>query len=137
MDGKARILVADDEKIEGDELRYLLEGEGYEVDQAFCGSETLSKIEQEQFDLVLAEIPLPGTSGLDLIRHIRETDQDIVEIVMGDHLSLEAAIEAWRCDVSGYVSQPLDDPDGVLAAVASGLADRRRMLAAPGIASQS
>jgi len=127
MDGRAHILVVDGKEIEGDELRYLLEGEGYAVDQALCGTEALSKIEQERFDLVLAEIPVPDMDGLELIRHIRGADHDVVEIVMGDHLSLEAAIEAWRCDVSGYIPQPLDDPDRVLAAVASGLADRREL----------
>ena len=136
MDGGVHILVVDGEEIEGDELRYLLEGEGYAVDQALCGAEALSKIEQERFDLVLAEIPVPDMDGLELIRDIREADHDIVEIVMGDHLPLGAAIEVWRCDVSGYVSRPLDDPDGVLAAVANGLADRERRLVPPGIVSQ-
>jgi DNA-binding NtrC family response regulator len=127
MDGRAHILVVDAEKVECDELRYLLEGEGYEVDQALCGADALSKIEQEEFDLILAQISMPGTDGLDMLRHIREADQEVVEIVMGDHFALEAAIEAWRYDVSGYVPQPLDDPDRVLAAVASGLADRREL----------
>jgi DNA-binding NtrC family response regulator len=125
MDGRAHILLVDGEEIEGDELRYLLESEGYAVDQALCGTEALDDIERERFDLVLAELPVPDMDGLDLLRHIREADRDVVEIVMGDHLSLETAIEAWRCGVSGHVPQPLDDPDRVLAAVASGLADRR------------
>jgi two-component system response regulator HydG len=126
MDKKTHILVIDDQETEGDELRYLLEGEGYAVDRALCGTEALSKIEQEQFDLVLAEIPVPDMDGLELIQHIRETDRDVVEIVIGDHLSLETAIEAWRSDVSGYVPRPLDDPDEVLAAVSGGLADRKQ-----------
>ena len=125
MDQRAHILLVDRKEIEGDELRYLLESEGYEVEQALCGTEALNKIKQEQFDLVLAEIPVPDMEGLELIRHVREVDQDVIEIVMGGHLSLETAIKAWRWDVAGYVAQPLDDPDGVLVAVASGLADRR------------
>jgi DNA-binding NtrC family response regulator len=125
MDGGGHILVVDDKKLEGHELRCLLEGEGYAVDQAFCGAEALSKIEQERFDLVLTEIPVPDVDGVGLIRDIREADRDIVEIVMGDHLPLEAAIAAWRCDILGYVPRPLDDPEGVLAAVASGLAHRK------------
>jgi DNA-binding NtrC family response regulator len=136
MNRGARILVVDDREAEGDELRYLLEGEGYAVDQALCGAEALSKIGQERFDLVLTEIPVPDMDGSELIRDIREADHDTVEIVMGDHLPLEAAIEAWRCDVSGYVSRPLDDLDGVLAAVADGLADRKRKLVPPGTESQ-
>jgi DNA-binding NtrC family response regulator len=111
MDGGTHILVVDGQEIEGGEVRYLLESEGYIVDQARCGAEALSKIERERFDLVLAEIPVPDMDGLELVRDIREADRDIVEIVMGDHLSLEAAIEAWK--------------DEVLAAVAGGLTERR------------
>ena len=125
MDERARVLVIDGNRVGGDELRYLLEGEGYEVDQACSGSEALNKIAQGRFDLVLVEIPVPDIDGLDLIRSIRRVDRDIVEIVAGDRLSLEAAIESWKYDVIEYVSHPLDDPDGVLAAVASGLADRK------------
>ncbi|MBN1582076.1 MAG: response regulator [Anaerolineae bacterium] len=136
MDKRAHILVIDGQEIEGDELRYLLEGEGYAVDRAASGTEALSKIEQERFDLVLAEIPVPDMDGPELIRDIREADHNVVEIVMGDHLSLEAAIEAWNCEISGYVPQPLNDPDEVLAAVSGGLADRKPALVSPGIVSQ-
>lgn len=124
MDREAHILVVDDDEIEGDELRYLLESEGYEVEQATSGSEALGKIEEERFDLVMAEIPLPDMDALQVIRQIREADQDVVEIVMGRHLPSEAAVEAWRSNVSGYVARALDDPGEVLAAVASGLVDR-------------
>ena len=70
MAERAHILLVDGEKIEGDELRYLLESEGYEVDQALCGTEALSKVKREQFDLVLAEILLPDMDGLELIRYL-------------------------------------------------------------------
>ena len=125
MDGRARVLVIDGDRVDGDELRYLLEGEGYDVDQARSGAEALNKVKRGRFDLALIEIPVPGIDGLDLVRSIRRADRNIVEIVTGDRLSLEAAIESWKCDVMEYVSHPLDDPDGVLSAVASGLADRK------------
>ena len=128
MDERSRILVVDHGKAECDALRYLLEGEGYEVDQALCGTEALSKIEQEQFDLILAEIPVPDMDGLEMLWRIREANPNAVVIVMGGYVAFEAAIEAWRYDVSGYVSSHFDDPDKVLAAVTSGLADRREMM---------
>jgi DNA-binding NtrC family response regulator len=131
MEKRAHILVIDEKEIEGDELCYLLEGKGYTVDRARCGTEALSKIELERFDLVLADIPVPDMDGLELIRHIREADHDVVEILVGNHLSMEAAIEAWKSDVSAYVPQPLEDPDETLAAVAGGLADRKQMLVPP------
>jgi len=136
MDGGARVLVVDGKETEGDELLYLLESEGYRVDRVLSGGDALSRMVQGQFDLVLLELPLPDMDGLELIRQIRQANPDVAEIAMGDHLSLEAAIEGWRSDVSGYVPQPLKDPDEVLAAVAGGLADRRQELVPAGIGSQ-
>jgi DNA-binding NtrC family response regulator len=116
------------EQTECKELRYLLEGEGYEVDRALCGTEALSRIEQEPFDVILIEIPAPDIDGVTMLRRIRETEPNAAMIVMGGYVALEAAIEAWQCDISGYLSRPFDEPDEVLAAVTCGLADHNEMM---------
>jgi len=125
MDAKARILVVDDEKGMCEFLHYLLEGEGYEVEEAHSGAEALDKIHQAPFQLVLADIKMPGIDGLEMLRRIREANQDTVVIVMTGYSSLETAIKAIKYDASDYLTKPFDDPDAVLAAVERGLADRQ------------
>jgi DNA-binding NtrC family response regulator len=129
MEEKARILVVDDEKGMCEFLHYLLEGEGYEVAQAHSGIEALEKIKEEPFHLILADIKMPGIDGLEMLRRIREANQDTVVIVMTGYSSLETAIKAIKYDASDYLTKPFDDPDAVLAAVERGLADREARLA--------
>lgn len=128
MEAKARILVVDDERGMCDFLRYLLEGEGYEVDEAHSGTEGLASLEKRSYHLVLADIKLPGIDGLEMLRQIKEIDENIVVIVMTGYSSLENAIRAIKYNAHNYLTKPFDDPDAVLAAVESGLEERVRML---------
>jgi len=121
MADKARILVVDDEDGMCEFLHYLLEGEGYEVDIAHSGDQALTKVEEMAFDLILADIKMPGIDGLEMLRHIREADEETVVIVMTGYSSLESAIKAIKYDASDYLTKPFDDPDAVLAAVERGL----------------
>ena len=125
MDEKARILVVDDEKGMCEFLHYLLEGEGYEVEEAHSGAEALDKIKGKSYQLVLADIKMPGIDGLEMLRRIREANEETVVIVMTGYSSLETAIKAIKYDASDYLTKPFDDPDAVLAAVERGLADRQ------------
>lgn len=129
MDQRIRILVIVYQDDDREKLQYLLEEKEYTVDQALCRAEALKKIGQKAFDLVLAEIPVPDMDGVEMLRHIREVNPTTSLVVMGGDIALEAAIETWRCDISGYVSRPFDDPDEVLAAVTCGLTDHSKMRA--------
>jgi DNA-binding NtrC family response regulator len=124
MDKKARILVVDDEKGMCEFLHYLLEGEGYEVEEAHSGVEALDKMKEKTFHLVLADIKMPGIDGLEMLRRIREANEETVVIVMTGYSSLETAIKAIKYDASDYLTKPFDDPDAVLAAVERGLTER-------------
>lgn len=128
MDPKARIMIVDDEKGMCDFLRYLLEGEGYEVDHANSGAEALTKLESKSVHLILADIKMPGMDGLEMLRRIKEIDEDVVVIVMTGYSSLETAIKAIKYNAHNYLTKPFDDPDAVLAAVENGLAERKGML---------
>lgn len=121
MTAKARILVVDDERGMCEFLRFLLQEEGYAVDVAHNGDQALSKVYEEKFDLILADIKMPGLDGLEMLRRLREADEDTVVIVMTGYSSLDSAIKAIKYDASDYLTKPFDDPDAVLAAVERGL----------------
>ena len=125
MKNQVRIMVVDDERGMCDFLRYLLEGEGYEVDHANNAPDALSKLEKTKFHLVLADIKMPGMDGLEMLRRIKEIDSAIVVIVMTGYSSLETAIKALKYNAHNYLTKPFDDPDAVLAAVENGLAERQ------------
>ena len=122
MTAKARILVVDDERGMCEFLRFLLQEEGYEVDIAHSGDQALEKVKESKFQLILVDIKMPGMDGLEMLRKLREADEDTVVIVMTGYSSLDTAIKAIKYDASDYLTKPFDDPDAVLAAVERGLA---------------
>jgi DNA-binding NtrC family response regulator len=103
-------------------LRFLLQEEGYQVDVAHSGVQALDKVREDKFHLILADIKMPGLDGLEMLRQLREADEETVVIVMTGYSSLDSAIKAIKYDASDYLTKPFDDPDAVLAAVERGLA---------------
>jgi len=129
MSEKARIIVVDDEVGMCEFLRYLLEGEGYQVDYAHSGIDALeklkAKLDSQPFHLVLADIRMPGMDGLELLRKVKEIDPGIVFVVMTGFASLETAIKVIKYDGYDYLVKPFDDTDKILAVIEKGLADQK------------
>ncbi len=129
MQGKARIMVVDDEVGMCEFLRYLLEGEGYRVSHANSGIEALAQLKAsvstDPFQLILADIRMPGMDGLELLRRAKEIDPSIVFVVMTGFASLETALRVIKYDGYDYLVKPFDDTDKVLAVIEKGLADRQ------------
>ena len=69
---KEKILIVDDEKPINDLIRSYVEKEGYQTVTAFTGNEGLEKARQENPDLIILDVMLPGMSGFDVLRMIRE-----------------------------------------------------------------
>ena len=67
------ILVADDEKEIADLVALYLENEGYQVIKCYDGAQAMDIVEKERPDLAILDIMLPGASGLDICRRIRES----------------------------------------------------------------
>ncbi len=101
-----RILVADDDA----EIRTLivgvLEGEGYEVHSCSTGTQALRALNRERFDLVLADIRMPGLSGIDLLLRIRRLSQDTEVILMTAYASVQSAVQALRGEAFDYLIKP-------------------------------
>lgn len=74
MMGK-KILVVDDEKPIADILKFNLEKEGFEIVMAHDGDEAIEKANEEQPDMVLLDIMLPGKDGLEVCREIRKSSE--------------------------------------------------------------
>ena len=75
-----RLLLVDDEPLILKGLRYSLEQDGYETDEAMDGEEALEKFDHHQYDLILLDVMLPKMSGVEVCQRIRETS--MVPIIM-------------------------------------------------------
>ena len=107
----ASILVVDDEETIRDTLRRCLGGEGYRVATAASGEEALSRLRDHPYDLVIADIILPGMSGLDLLATVRSLTQTPAVILITAYANVDSAVEALRNGAADYVRKPfkLDD----------------------------
>ena len=110
MNNNAKILIVDDEKIVRESLFHWFEEEGYTVDIAESGEAALRKFDKGKFDLFLLDMKMPGMSGLELLKKIKESDPDAIVILITAFASVPTAITALKDGAYDYVTKPVD-PD--------------------------
>ena len=110
MSHKEKILIVDDEKIVRESLFHWFEEDGYTVDTAEDGESALRKFDKSKFDLLLVDMKMPGMSGLDLLKKVKEIDKDTIVILITAFASVPSAITALKDGAYDYVTKPVD-PD--------------------------
>jgi DNA-binding NtrC family response regulator len=105
---KIKILVVDDEHLIRWSLEQNLKKQGYEVCTAGNGEDALRLAREEQPDLVLLDIQLPGISGLEVLEKIKEFDEDIIVIMLTAHGGLETAVNTMRLGAYDYINKPFN-----------------------------
>jgi CheY-like chemotaxis protein len=117
-----RILVVDDDEATSFILRKRLEHAGYEVILANSVDGAFEVLEQKKPDLVLSDVMMPGTSGYDLCRRMRETGalRDIPVILVSARDQVDAIVEGLDAGADDYLAKPFN-PDELLARVRSQL----------------
>ena len=110
MNSKAKILIVDDERVVRESLFHWFEEEGYTVDMAESGEDALRKFDKGKFDLFLLDMKMPGMSGLELLKKIKESDPDAIVILITAFASVPTAITALKDGAYDYVTKPVD-PD--------------------------
>jgi DNA-binding response OmpR family regulator len=99
----ALILVVDDEMAIRYSVSKTLERVGYNVVAVGSGEEALLLLDQQEFDVVLTDIRMPGISGIELLAMIRDTSPDTVVILMTGYASLATAVESLRLGAHDYL----------------------------------
>ena len=107
---EAKILIVDDEKhlVTFLQETLLLEIPGCLVDAAYSGEEALSRLAQSAYDLILADLRMPGFDGLGLVKGIRYLDPHVPIILMTGYGSAAVRQEAAQLGVNHYVDKPFD-----------------------------
>lgn len=103
---KQRILIVEDEAAMGDLLESFFTDKGYKVTTVQNGEEATTRLEEEDYAVVITDIKLPGMSGLELLARIRLDWQDVAVIIMTAFSSISSAVEAMKLGAEDYIGKP-------------------------------
>ena len=106
MGGKGRVLVVDDDRAMCEMLEGALRRRGFDCTWRTTPRDVLQLLESEAFDVVVTDLNLEGTSGLELCRHVLGVREDVPVVVMTAFGSLEAAVGAIRAGAYDFVTKP-------------------------------
>jgi EAL domain-containing protein (putative c-di-GMP-specific phosphodiesterase class I) len=106
-EGKSLLLVDDDPAVLK-MTKKLLERRGYRVAACGSGAEALDCLAREAFDVMVSDVQMPGTSGLGLLRAIRERDLDIPVVLVTGSPAVESAVAAIEYGAFQYLIKPVD-----------------------------
>jgi DNA-binding NtrC family response regulator len=106
---KNSILVVDDTPDTIELLQRNLESQGYQVLTAPDANEAIKILETTAIDLVITDLKMPGASGIDLIRHIRENFRDIEVMMITGYPTIESAVKAVKAGAEEYLTKPFTD----------------------------
>ncbi|MDW7672155.1 MAG: sigma-54 dependent transcriptional regulator [Bacillota bacterium] len=108
---KEQILVVDDSADTLEILERKLTGKGYRVYLANAVESAIRILETTEIDLVITDYKMPRLTGLDLIKHIRERNQEIQIIMITGYPTVESAVEAVKSGAEEYLTKPFTDEE--------------------------
>jgi len=126
-----KILIIDDEDIVLKSCMRILRNDNYSIDTAYSGEEGLSKIDQEKYDLVITDLMMPGMSGMDVLRNLKERKLDLTVVIFTGYATAETAREALKMGAFDYIPKPFTPEefrDVVQNAIKSGEGNETTML---------
>jgi DNA-binding NtrC family response regulator len=106
-----RILIVDDEKAILVALRGLFAKEGYQVETAASGDEAVRRIETGNFHVVVTDLSMEGTSGMQVLERARAVDPDVAVVMITAHGSEKAAVQAMKLGAADYLPKPFDNDE--------------------------
>jgi DNA-binding NtrC family response regulator len=105
---RKKILVVEDDPDIRKILQLFLAEKGFHVKVAEQPAMALEILEQGPVDLILSDVRMPGMSGLELLRHLKQRDPELQLVLMTAYSSVQDAVEAIQLGAADYVEKPID-----------------------------
>ncbi len=103
---KSRILVVDDEESIREFLEIMLKKEGYEVTTAEDGAKAKDILTKKSFDMIISDLQMPNVTGIELLKHVKESYPDTVFMLITAFGTTETAVDAMKMGAYDYVTKP-------------------------------
>jgi two-component system response regulator HydG len=118
-----RILVVDDDVAFCTLLHTFLKKKGFSVSNAFTGKEAFEIIGKEEFDVVITDIRLPDSDGLQILKKVKEKRFETQVILMTGYTDIKTAVNAMKQGAFDYVGKPIN-PDELLHTINASLSKK-------------
>ncbi|MBI5474309.1 MAG: response regulator [Ignavibacteriae bacterium] len=119
-----KILVVDDEEHVCRSVKKILSRKGYTVVDAMNVEEAIRKINETSFDLVITDLMMPKTSGMELLQIIRDDYPELDVMMITGYASIDSAVKATKLGATGYLAKPFT-PDELTVATEKAIAARK------------
>jgi len=107
MGNKGKILIVDDDRFYQEFCAEILEDD-YEIQTTFTGQEALALISQQDFDLILLDLVMPGMEGVEVLEKAKQTRPETDVIIMTGYATVESAIRCLKAGAADYLVKPLN-----------------------------
>ncbi len=111
MSRQGKILIVDDEQGFCELLENLLQKEGFHTVSTTNPLKAQQLLERDDFDLVFLDLKMPEMDGLELLRHIKAFDENIIVIIITAYGTIETAVEAMRQGAYDFITKPFQKND--------------------------
>jgi len=102
-----KILIIDDEKAVADILKdFLSDNKERSIEACYDGLAGIEHIEKNFYDLIIVDLVMPKVGGLDILRYAKQTNPDVLVIIITGHASLETAVTAIKEGAYDYIRKP-------------------------------
>jgi len=103
-----RILVVDDDQFYQDFCKEILGEDGYEIRSTYTGEEALEILKREEFDIMLADLVMPGVDGIELLETAKQLTPAMDVIMMTGYASVESAVRCLKSGAVDYLTKPIN-----------------------------
>lgn len=101
-----RLLIVEDEKNLCDTIAKNLYGAGYEVDTSYDGDDALDCILSEDYDLIVLDLNLPGTDGMDILKELRKKNEETKVIILSAKSQIADKVSGLDAGANDYLEKP-------------------------------
>jgi two-component system, NtrC family, response regulator HydG len=131
---RPRLLVVDDDRAILTLIGTIALAEGFDVATTTDGGEAMNQLRSRPADLVLVDLRMPGVTGLEVLKAIREISPRCRVVLMSGHATIDSAVEAVKLGAMDYLTKPFDLQRlrQLLSAVRDDADERRAVLALEG-----
>lgn len=108
-----KLIIVDDEAVIREGIRRILSAEGYHVETSASGRTAIEKIQEQDFDVVITDLKMPGMDGIEVLKTIKILQPEVPVIMITAYSTVSSAVEAMKNGAFDYIAKPFS-PDLII-----------------------